>query len=152
MTQQMWLDPGPALPRRSWQRRTRTPVIIVTSVAMVLFAAVVASALLTGLLTTPTFTAKGGVIVDCATEVAETPDGGRIARGAAVIVFDAAGGEVASTTLTTLLRSDLGCQLTFEADGVDYTDAGYVVTVGDRFSQSVSTAALERGAVLRTLG
>ena len=39
--------------------------------------------------------------------------------------------------------------------GVEYTDAGYLVSVGDadgRFSESVSTAALQQGAVLRPLG
>ncbi|GAC54759.1 hypothetical protein [Gordonia amicalis] len=149
--QEMWLDPGPPLPRRTWQRRTRRPVIVGTTLAMVLFAAVAIGALLVGLLTTPTFTAKGGVVADCATEVAALPDGGRIVRGAQVAIYDAAGGEVAVTSLDRFLRADEGCQLTFEVDGVTFTDAGYVVRVGDRFSQPVSTSALQEGAVLRSL-
>lgn len=150
--QEMWLDPGPPLPRRSWQRKTRVPVIVGTTIAMVLFAAVAIGALLLGVLRTPTFTAKGGVVADCATEVAAQPGGGQIARGAPVFIYDAAGGEVAKSALTGFLRSDTGCQLTFEVDGVEYTDAGYLVRVGERFSQPVSTSALQEGAVLRPLG
>ncbi|WP_232718120.1 hypothetical protein [Gordonia metallireducens] len=150
--QEMWLDPGPPLPRRTWQRKTRVPVIVGTAIAMVLFAAVAIGALLLGVLRTPTFTAKGGVVADCATELASQPGGGQIARGAPVFIYDAAGGEVAKTSLTGFLRSDTGCRLTFEADGVEYTDAGYIVRVGANFSQPVSTAALQEGAVLRPLG
>ncbi|GAA14519.1 hypothetical protein [Gordonia alkanivorans] len=150
--QEMWLDPGPPLPRRTWQRRTRVPVIVGTTIAMVLFAAVALGALLLGVLRTPTFTAKGGVVADCATELAAAPGGGQIARGTPVFVYDAAGGEVATTSLSGFLRSDTGCQLTFEVDGVEYTDAGYVVRVGESLSQPVSTAALQKGAVLRPFG
>ncbi|TYQ09654.1 UNVERIFIED_ORG: hypothetical protein L601_003400000260 [Gordonia westfalica J30] len=150
--QEMWLDPGPPLPRRTWQRKTRVPVIVGTTIAMVLFAAVAIGALLLGVLRTPTFTAKGGVVADCATEVAAQPGGGQIARGAPVFIYDAAGGEVAKSALTGFLRTDSGCQLTFEVDGVEYTDAGYLVRVGERFSQPVSTSALQEGAVLRPLG
>ncbi|KSU58169.1 MULTISPECIES: hypothetical protein [unclassified Gordonia (in: high G+C Gram-positive bacteria)] len=152
---EMWLDPGPPLPRRTWQRRTRVPVIVATAVALIVFAVIVGVAVVAGLLTTPTFTAKGGVVADCATERATLPGGGTLARGAPVILYDAAGGEVARTTLSVFLRGDDGCQLTFEVSGVDYTDAGYLVSVGDadrRFSESVSTAALQQGAVLRPLG
>jgi hypothetical protein len=153
---EMWLDPGPPLPRRTWQRRTRVPVIVVTSIAMVVFAAIVGVAVIAGLLATPTFTAKGGVVADCTTEVAALPDGGTLARGAPVVLYDAAGGRAATTTLSVFLRGDDGCRLTFEVDDVAYTDAGYLLTLGDpagpRFSQSVSTAALEQGVVLRPLG
>ncbi len=152
---EMWLDPGPPLPRRTWQRRTRVPVIVATSIAMVGFAVVVIAAVIAGLLTTPEFTAKGGVVADCATEVAAVPGGGTLARGARVVIYDAAGGEVATTTLSRFLRGDDGCRLTFEVSGVEYTDAGYLVTVGDadgRFSESISTAALQQGVVLRPLG
>lgn len=152
---EMWLDPGPALPRRTWQRRTRVPVIVTTSIAMIVFAVVVGVAVIAGLLTTPVFTAKGGVVADCSTEVATVPGGGTLARGAPVLLYDAAGGQVATTTLSVFLRADDGCRLTFEVSGVEYTDAGYLVTVGDaddRFSESISTAALQQGAVLRPLG
>ncbi|WP_439029135.1 hypothetical protein [Gordonia terrae] len=153
---EMWLDPGPPLPRRTWQRRTRVPVIVATSIAMVVFAVIVAAAVIAGLLATPTFTAKGGVVADCTREVATLPGGGTLARGASVVLYDAAGGEVATTTLSVFLRGDDGCQLTFEVDGVERIDAGYLVTLGDaagpRFSQPVSTAALEQGVVLRPLG
>ncbi|QMU20124.1 hypothetical protein [Gordonia rubripertincta] len=150
--QEMWLDPGPPLPRRTWQRKTRVPVIVGTTIAMVLFAALAIGALLLGVLRTPTLTAKGGVVADCVTEVASLPGGGQIARETPVFIYDAAGGEVSKTSLTGFLRSDTGCQLTFEIDGVEYTDAGYVVRVGESFSQTVSTAALQKGAVLRPLG
>lgn len=154
-THEMWLDPGPALPRRTWQRRTRVPIIVTTSIAMVLFVVIVIAAVLAGLLSTPTFTAKGGVVADCLTEDAALADGGTLARGAPVVIYDAAGGEAATTTLSVFLRGDDGCQLTFEVSGVEYTDAGYLVTVGDsdgRFSESVSTTALQQGAVLRPRG
>ncbi|MFE0749876.1 hypothetical protein [Gordonia sp. NPDC058843] len=152
---EMWLEPGPPLPRRTWQRRTRVPVIVTTSIAMIVFALVVGVAVIAGLLTTPEFTAKGGVVADCLTEVAALPDGGTVARGARVVLYAAAGGEVATTTLSVFLRGDDGCQLTFEVSGVEYTEAGYLVAVGDadgRFTESVSTAALQQGAVLRPLG
>lgn len=152
---EMWLDPGPALPRRTWQRRTRVPVIVTTSVAMIVFAVIVGVAVIAGLLTTPVFTAKGGVVADCSTEVAAVPGGGTLARGAPVLLYDATGGQVATTTLSVFLRAGDGCRLTFEVSGVEYTDAGYLVTVGDaddRFSESISTAALQQGAVLRPLG
>ena len=152
---EMWLDPGPPLPRRTWQRRTRVPVIVATAAAMIVFAVIVGVAVVAGLLTAPTFTAKGGVVADCLTEVATLPGGGTLARGAPVVLYDAAGGDVATTTLSVFLRGDDGCQLTFEVSGVEYTDAGYLVSVGDadgRFSESVSTAALQQGAVLRPLG
>ncbi|MGW6032403.1 hypothetical protein [Gordonia terrae] len=152
---EMWLDPGPALPRRTWQRRTRVPVIVTTSIAMIVFAVVVGVAVIAGLLATPVFTAKGGVVADCSTEVAAVPGGGTLARGAPVLLYDAAGGQVATTTLSVFLRADDGCRLTFEVSGVEYTDAGYLVSVGDadgRFSESISTSALREGVVLRPLG
>ncbi|MCD2146538.1 hypothetical protein [Gordonia paraffinivorans] len=149
---EMWLDPGPRLPRRNWQRRTRLPVIVATTVAMVLLAALAIGAVLLGALRTPTFIAKGGVVVDCTSQTAEIPGGTPITRQSPVVIFDAAGGEVARTTLTGFVRDDDGCRLTFEADRVEYTDAGYLVRVGDRFTQTASASALQQGVVLRPVG
>ncbi|MEO9330000.1 hypothetical protein [Gordonia aurantiaca] len=148
-THEMWLDPGPRLPRRSWQRKTRVPVIIGTVLAMSLLAVLAIGALVVGAVSTPTLTAKGGVVVDCASQTAEIPGGSPIARGTRVVIYDATGGEVAKTSLTEFVRSDVGCELTFEVDGVEYADAGYVVRVGDRFTQTASAAALQQGVVLR---
>ena len=47
-TPQYWLAPGPDLPPRTWQRRTRTPIIIVSAVVGVVLAVIALGAVAWG--------------------------------------------------------------------------------------------------------
>ncbi|WP_052004082.1 hypothetical protein [Gordonia aichiensis] len=146
-TTEFWLDSGAPLPRRMWQHRTRVPIIVGTSIAMVVFAALALFAILLGIGNTQQFTALGGVPVSCDTwETAAT--GGTISDRAAVTIYSETGDKLATTPLERYRTHDGQCVLKFSVD-VDAGRSGYVVHVGDGFAQPVSPAALQSGVVLR---
>ncbi|GAC69965.1 hypothetical protein [Gordonia soli] len=143
-----WPRPGGPLPLRTWQRSTRTLVIVVSSIAAVLLAVIAVAAVTSGSVLSSQFTAKGEIIVDCATASAPTA-GGIIRLGDAVRVYGETGDELGRTETRALVRGDHGCALPFAIDGVSAGGDTYLVRVGDVFQQTVGRAALTSGAVLR---
>ncbi|MDL9938128.1 hypothetical protein QSJ18_15350 [Gordonia sp. ABSL1-1] len=146
-----WLDPGPSLPRRSWQRRSRRPVIALSVVGAVLLAVLAVLALSVGVIRGLSFDADGQVAVDCETRTATVAGGGRIAAGDEVTIFAATGARLGSAKLVDL-GSGPGardCVLGFTVSDVDVVDGGYVVALGKVYSQTVTEDALRSGVVLR---
>ena len=150
-TTEFWLDSGAALPRREWQHKTRVPVIVGTSIAMVVFAALAGLAVVLGINYTPHFTAIGGVPVSCGSWETEA-NGGTITDKSVVTIYSETGTKLATTPLERH-STDEGrqCVLRFSVDDVDASQSGYVVHVGDTFAQPVSGSALKRGVVFRPI-
>ncbi len=147
-TTEFWLDSGAALPRREWQHKTRVPVIVGTSIAMVVFAGLAVFAIVLGISYTPQFTAIGGVPVSCASWET-TANGGTISDKTVVTIYSETGGKLATAPLERHSTEQQQCVLRFSAKGVDADKSGYVVHLGDTFAQPVSGSALERGVVFR---
>ncbi|MCH5641493.1 MULTISPECIES: hypothetical protein [unclassified Gordonia (in: high G+C Gram-positive bacteria)] len=147
---EFWLDPGPALPRRTWQRRTRPWIIAASAIGATIFATIAILALLVGYLLSSAFDAKGGVAVDCTTKTATTP-GGIISAGTPVRIYDDRGRSVGETQLGTIDRDGSTCTLPFEVRDVDSTGGDFVVQIGSVYTQTVSESALSAGVVLRPL-
>ncbi|MFF0707232.1 hypothetical protein [Gordonia sputi] len=149
-TTEFWLDSGAALPRREWQHKTRVPVIVGTSIAMVVFAGLAVFAIVLGVNYTPQFTAIGGVPVSCASWET-TANGGTISDKTVVTIYSETGGKLATAPLErhSTEQKQKQCVLRFSAKGVDAGKSGYVVHLGDTFAQPVSGSALERGVVFR---
>ncbi len=140
---QYWLESGPMLPQRRWQRTTRSPVIVISVLAALALTAVAVTALVVGWINSTNFTAKGVVICPEATAT-------RIAPGAPVAIYDETGAELSLTTLGPRRSGvDGRCEMPFSARSVDAGLSGYVVRVADVFQETVSEAALANGAVLR---
>ncbi|OBA40601.1 hypothetical protein A5777_13790 [Gordonia sp. 852002-10350_SCH5691597] len=136
------------MPRREWQHKTRVPVIVGTSIAMVVFAGLAVSAIVLGVNYTPQFTAIGGVPVSCASWET-TANGGTISDKTVVTIYSETGGKLATAPLERHSTEQQQCVLRFSAKGVDADKSGYVVHLGDTFAQPVSGSALERGVVFR---
>ncbi|MFW0787155.1 hypothetical protein AAFP35_21875 [Gordonia sp. CPCC 206044] len=145
---QLWLRSGPMLPQRTWQRSTRSPIIVITAVAALLLATIAVLALVVGAVNRASFTASGVVV--CPTDPALAL---RIGPGAPVTVFDETGTELAETTLGQRRPVGAGgCEMPFTADSVTSGRPGYVVRIADVFQETVSQSALIEGAVLRPVG
>ena len=147
-TTTFWLDSGAALPRREWQHKTRVPVIVGTSIAMVVFAALAVFAIVLGINYTPQFTAVGEVPVSCESWET-TANGDTISDQTVVTIYSETGGKLATAPLERHSTEQKQCVLRFSAKGVDASKSGYVVHLGDTFAQSVSGSALQRGVVFR---
>lgn len=142
-----WLKSGPALPKRTWQRSTRTPVIIVSTLVALLLAAVAVVALLVGTVSRTSFTAHG-VVVCPQTFTTDS----RIAPGVAVRIYDETGHGLGHTTLgAPEPYRGLPCVLPFSVHSVQAGKSGYVVRIGDALQDTVSQAALKSTVVLRPL-
>lgn len=142
---QFWLRSGPTLPQRTWQRSTRSPIIIISSLAAMALAGVAVAALLVGTVNRTSFTAHGAVV--CPTTQAQAL---QIAPGAAVRIYDETGDELSTTTLGQRESGDGGgCEMTFRAGDVASGRDGYVVRIGDVLQETVSESALSSGVVLR---
>ncbi|WP_279097327.1 hypothetical protein [Gordonia bronchialis] len=145
-----WLDSGPALPLRTWQRKTRFWVILISSIGGAILVAIAIGALVLGLVFSHFFTASGGVAVDCASGTAAAP-GGVVAERTPMIIFDDRGERVGSTTLGAMIRADDGCRLPFEVRNLRSGNGPYTLRVGDVFAQTVSEGALSAGVTLRPI-
>lgn len=141
---QLWLRPGHALPKRTWQRSSRIPVFVISIVAGLFFAAVALLVLLGGCINASVFTAKGGII--CPSQQTTSM---AVGPGTPVVIYDETGDRLARTTLGVPTRVDGRCELPFSADSVVSGRGNYVVRVGDLYQETVSESALLRGAVLR---
>lgn len=138
---QYWLQPGPMLPQRTWQRRTRSPIILISAIAGLVLAAVAVLAVMAGSVAAASFDARGVVL--CATGTPAVPP------GSAVRIYDETGEELATTRLGSPRTDDGQCEMPFAADDVPAARSGYVVRIGDSFQETVSETALSEGAVLR---
>ncbi|MEE3852522.1 hypothetical protein VZC37_19430 [Gordonia sp. LSe1-13] len=138
-----WLPSGPMRPQRTWQRRTRSPIIIVSAVAGLALAAVAFVALGIGSVNAAMFTAQGVVVCPA--------DPGQITPGSAVRIYDETGEDLATTELGPRRTEDGRCEMSFSADEVPSARGGYVVRIGDVFQETVSESALAQGVVLRPL-
>lgn len=145
---QYWLQSGPMLQQRTWQRSTRSPIMVISSLAGLAFAAIAVVALLVGSVNASFFTARGIVVCPSASVQAM-----QIGPGTPVQISDERGTELATTTLGQRRTAESGrCELPFSAHDVEAGRGGYVVRVGNAFQETVSESALAAGAVLRPVG
>ncbi len=159
---QMWLTPGPYLPRRTWQRQTRTLLTALTGVSGVLWVLAAIGVILIGFVVaryaqTATFAGGGGVIVNCSSS---TTADGEVAAGAPVVAWSDRSDKVLRTTLQPAKETDLvdaahrdqgavkRCYLPFTLEGVRSDAAGYNIRIGDTAPQFVTTRSLKQGAIV----
>ncbi|MFW0792965.1 hypothetical protein AAFP30_04050 [Gordonia sp. CPCC 205515] len=143
-----WLTPGPMLRQRTWQRSSRTPVMIVSIIGVVALLVIGLAALLFGSVSRAYFTAHGVVV--CSTLPAQAT---ALATGAPVLIYDEGGERLADTRLGQRRNGEDGqCELPFSAKAVRAGKSGYVVRIGNVYQETVSGSALESGVVLRPLG
>lgn len=146
---ELWLEPGPQLPRRTWQRKSRRPVIAVTVIASLLFAAIAVGAIGWGVFTPKYFTATGAMPADCSTEQAEV-DGATVGIGTDVRIFHQTGGTAATSTFDDFRRSNSDCFLVFTTRTQTAAGGDYLVEVGDGLvRQTASAQTLQLGIMLR---
>ncbi|MFT4201094.1 hypothetical protein [Gordonia sp. (in: high G+C Gram-positive bacteria)] len=156
---QLWLTPGPYLPRRDWQRRTRSLVTAATSVGGALWLLGVLAVIIVGIvvgavLKHATFTGHGGVIVNCSTR---STDGGAVLQGTPVQAWTDKSEKVLYTELEKVKVVEVAdpkhhgqrtsrCHLPFKLEGVRRDAAGYNLRIGDSAPQFITTKALKEGA------
>lgn len=146
-TQPEYFQPrGAMLPQRTWQRRTRTVVIIGTVLGIAGLCAVAVLAVFGGVLSASSFTAKGYVVINCNA----TPSD--VAPGSAVVIYGETGDGLGRGRLGNVERNDSStCYMRFTIDDVRSGESGYLVQVGGVLQQTVSESALHDGVVLRPL-
>ncbi|QKT07100.1 hypothetical protein HUN08_07720 [Gordonia sp. X0973] len=158
---QRWLTPGPYLPRRDWQRKTRTAITAITGVSGVMWLIGVIALIAIGLVVTfvmriSPFEGKGLVMASCSS--ASTGDG-TIAAGSPVVAWTDKTDKVLHGTLQALKSVKVAdekdptvkvrrCYLPFTLKGVRPDAAGYNVRIGDGAPQFVTTRSLKTGAVI----
>jgi nitrogen fixation-related uncharacterized protein len=150
-TPQYWLAPGPDLPPRTWQQRSRTPIIIVSAIVGVVLAVIALGAVAWGVQGRD-FTAEGEVVltddqytVTSADGCSGTGDFEDLKAGTRVRVLD--------EELTILEEGELGapqllnnkCRFEFAIDGVPEGRDRYVVEIGTSVRHEASKGVLERG-------
>ncbi len=148
-----WLDPGSDLEPRSWQRRTRGPVIVISTIAGLLFAVLGIGAVVMG--SQPRdFTAAGSVVLTADQYEVSADDicGGTgefedIRAGARVRILDADLTILDQSSLTTPQLSADYCRFEFSVAGVPEGRDRYVVEVGDTFRYETTEDELERGII-----
>jgi len=159
---QQWLPPGPYLPRRTWQQKTRTAVSWVTGVSggvwiLALIAVVLVGYLVGRYQKTATFTGGGGVIVDCSS--ATTADG-EVEAGTLVVAWTDRTDRVLRTRLEKVKQTEVRntddasrrtvtrCYLPFSFDKLRRDAAGYNIRIGNTDSQFVTSKSLAEGAIV----
>lgn len=150
-TPQYWLAPGPDLPPRTWQRRTRTPIIVVSAVVGVVLAVMALGAMTWGVQGRD-FTAEGQVLLTGSRYAVSTADncGGtgefeELQVGARVRIRDEELTILEEGTLGGPVLSDNRCRLGFAISGVPEGRGRYVVEIGTTVRQEASKGLLERG-------
>ncbi|SIS20159.1 hypothetical protein [Williamsia sterculiae] len=151
---ELWLPPGADLPKRTWQRRSRRPVIVISTIGAVLLAAIAVVAVVFGAggLTDDTFTARGAVILttDQFTNSGDscrgTGDVADLRSGTKVRIADADTEKVlADGRLTDSTVTQDTCRLDFEIGDVPTSDHNYLVVVGVSTAQTVTENELRGG-------
>lgn len=148
-----WPAPGNDLEPRNWQRRTRGPVIVISTVAGVIFAVAGIGAVVIG--SQPRdFTAEGAVVLTAGQYEASAGDvcGGtgefeEIRAGARVRILDTDLIILEQSSLTTPQLSADECRLEFSVPGIPEGRDRYVVEVGDTFRYETNEEGLERGII-----
>ena len=150
-TPQYWLAPGPDLPPRTWQRRTRTPIIIVSVVVGVVLAVIALGAMAWGVQGRD-FTAEGEVVLTGGQYAVSSSDicGGTgefedLKVGARVRILDEELTILEEGTLGAPELSDNRCRLGFAVSGVPEGRGRYVVEIGTTVRHEASEGVLERG-------
>ena len=159
---QRWLGPGPYLPRRTWQQKTRTLITAMTGLSGVVWIACAIILMLLGAVVaqyqkTATFTGNGGVMVSC--ESSSTA-GGAVEAGTPVIAWSDRSDRVLHTALRPVKRAEVidpndraggkaeRCYLPFTLEQVRGDASGYNVRIGDTATQFVTTKSLKDGAIV----
>ncbi|MBA4022540.1 MAG: hypothetical protein C0482_09255 [Gordonia sp.] len=153
-TPQYWLDPGPDLPARTWQRRTRKPIIVISSIAATVLAVIALGALVLGVQERD-FTADGSVVLtDQQYEVSATDICGGIGefedvrQGTRVRVLDEDLSILGQSELSAPELSDNRCVLPFSISGIPEGRADYVVEVGTTLRYEASESKLAGGITI----
>jgi uncharacterized membrane protein len=146
-----WLEPGHDLEPRNWQRRTRRPVIVISTIAGVILAVLGIGAITIGSQTRD-FTAQGSVMLTAGQYQVSADDvcGGtgefeEIRAGTRVRILDVDLAVLEQSTLATPQLSTDECRLEFSVSGIPDDRDRYVVEIGDMFRYETSRGALERG-------
>jgi hypothetical protein len=153
-TPQYWLSPGPDLAPRTWQRRTRTPIIVISSIAATILAVIAVGALAFGVQERD-FTVDGSVVLtDQQYEVSATDICGGtgefedVREGTRVRVLDEDLSILGQSVLTAPELSDGRCRLPFSISGIPEGRAGYVVEIGTTLRHEAGESNLQRGIVI----
>jgi len=147
---QYFQPPGPALPTRRWQRRSRPWIWTISVIVGLLLLGLGGYALVRGTLEQQYFTATGAVQTDCRSGRAVS--GADLGVGDPVRLYAADDGrELGSTTLDERLTAEGSSQVCFAAftlDDIYDVDGGYLLEIGGEPGRLISRAALEAGLVL----
>jgi uncharacterized membrane protein len=150
-TPQYWLTPGHDLEPRSWQRRTRRPIIVISSIAGVILAVLGIGAIVIGSQTRD-FTAEGAVVLTAGQYEVSANDicGGtgefeEIRVGTRVRILDVDLTVLEQSTLATPRLSADECRLEFSVSGVPEDRGRYVVEIGSMFRYETTQSVLEHG-------
>jgi hypothetical protein len=150
-TPQYWLAPGPDLPPRTWQRRTRTPIIIVSAIVGTVLAVLGIGAITWGAQTRD-FTADGAVVLtgdqyavssaDVCSGTGEFEDM-RVGTRVRILDEDLAILEVGALSAPQLSNSE--CRLEFSIGGVPEGRGRYVVEIGTSVRYEARESVLDDG-------
>ncbi|WP_026918982.1 hypothetical protein [Gordonia shandongensis] len=142
-----FLPQGPALPPKRWQRRWKPGIRIGSIIVGTVLLIAALAAIVTGVVGSLSFTARGVVQVDCTTRTKPFARG--VGALAPVRIVDADTGEVygrGRLDETATLSSGV-CLLGFEIDDVRRTDL-YTLQIGEDYRVLVSYQSLASGALI----
>lgn len=153
-TPQYWLSPGPELAQRTWQRRTRRPVIIISSIVSAVLALIAIGAIGWGLQERD-FTAEGAVVladgqfdvssIEICGGAGEFED---VRDGTRVRILDEDLSILEEGELANPQLSDDQCRLGFAISGVPEGRDHYVVEIGTSLRYEATESVLKRGITL----
>lgn len=153
-TPQYWLDPGPELAQRTWQRRTRKPIIVISSIAATILAVIAIGAMILGVQERD-FTADGAVVLTDGQYEVSASDicGGTgefedVREGTRVRVLDEDLSILGQSVLSAPELSDDRCFLPFSIPGVPEGRADYVVEIGTTLRYESSESKLAGGITI----
>ncbi|ORM33851.1 hypothetical protein [Williamsia sp. 1135] len=153
-TPQYWLNPGPDLPPRTWQRRTRKPIIVISSIAATILAVIAIGALALGVQERD-FTADGSVVLtDQQYEVSATDICGGtgefedVRQGTRVRVLDEDLSILGQSELSAPELSDNRCFLPFSISGIPEGRAEYLVEIGTTLRYEATESTLAGGITI----
>ncbi|GAB2644725.1 hypothetical protein GCM10027169_10890 [Gordonia jinhuaensis] len=146
-----WLPPGPDRPRRTWQRRSRIPVIVGGTLLLAVLAAITIIALALG--SSPGhFTARGRVVID-SRSAQLTDGGGCVGSGRFSAVVGGAAlrigyGEHPDAFVGELSDGEVdgnSCVFSFSVDDVTSGHGTYSLQIADVVDEKVSEHDLRSG-------
>lgn len=153
-TPQYWLSPGPDLVPRTWQRRTRKPVIIISSIATAILVVIGIGAVGWGVQERD-FTAEGAVVLTdeqyevSASEICGgTGEFEDVRDGTRARILDEDLSILAEGALSSPQLSDGRCRLGFVLSGVPEGRDRYVVEVGTKLRYEATESVLKRNITI----